>query len=490
MKKNDLVISNFPYEFVTPPMEHQKEIFKIGMEKIRFLLALDMGLGKSYIAINLFNFHDAKKCLIVCPASVVEHWGNEISKHSRMSFQLLNGRSFDKRRQFQKSRKDFIIVSYPWINRQLSDKKISLDHFDFIILDEAHILGNPRNKIFWNLYQNIKHIKFRYLLTGTPIGNNWEHVWGLYLFLDNGKTFGNNYRNFLEKYFFDLNDLACKKLQKRLNYTSHEGEKRKLRRRIEILRRKPYTKYILKKNSSEEFKKLFWKRAISLKEEDCLSLPDKIFDMIPLRMSSAQRLLYENILNNIQEDNWKNQLVSLMKITGGIGDNQLSFEDNPKLKSLSELLDSLGDEKAIIWHWFVDEGRLISELLRKKYGKGAILELRGETSRNRGSILEKWKKGKAQYLIIQPRAGGIGIDLIESRVSITYSRGFSVIDTLQAEKRIHRIGQTKTVWYYDLIILDSIDKYVWESVRKGKDAFQTFMEVGNIKRVFEKGDDH
>ena len=143
-----------------------------------------MGLGKTYQSIVAALECESKKVLVVCPANAKINWYREISNFvPEDDITILKTGHYEPKR--------FTIINYDilknfhtlidgrkkyedWeINRHLAD-----EGFDLIIMDEAHMVKNPkanRTKIINQVCENIDR---RWLLTGTPIANRPMDFYG------------------------------------------------------------------------------------------------------------------------------------------------------------------------------------------------------------------------------------------------------------------------------------------------------------------------
>src|SRR5699024_8002599 len=101
-----------------------------------------------------------------------------------------------------------------------------------------------------------------------------------------------------------------------------------------------------------------------------------------------------------------------------------------------------------------------------------------------GSIkdLTRFKEDAQGIALVNYGSGSTGInELVISNVEIHYSVTTSYIDFVQAKKRIDRIGQTKKPLYYYLVMENTIDSKILESLKKGLDfdekMFEKYMEA-------------
>jgi SNF2 family DNA or RNA helicase len=137
----------------------------------------DRGLGKTLQALlclyvlrieNRIRDCSCLPVLIVCPASLVFHWRSEIEKYfpncksMQHSHFDLNGTSTIKNQN-----EKLFVVSYDSLRR--SQQAFRAIHWEAIVLDEAHLIRNPRSITAKTIFQlSARH---RLALTGTPIQN-------------------------------------------------------------------------------------------------------------------------------------------------------------------------------------------------------------------------------------------------------------------------------------------------------------------------------
>ena len=69
------------------------------------------------------------------------------------------------------------------------------------------------------------------------------------------------------------------------------------------------------------------------------------------------------------------------------------------------------------------------------------------------------------FIVDTTQTGGYGITLTQANTVIYYSNGYDLEKRLQSEDRAHRIGQTKSVTYVDLIAEDTVDEKIVKALR-------------------------
>ena len=461
------VIDLFDYD--TLPMEHQSRAIYLGIDQDNWLYALDMGTGKSLIALYLIIAHkylgNRGRTLITCPPTVVRQWRKEILKHTSLTYSIIEGKDSNKKfEDFCSCNADITVVSHSWLTLlftaaqtkpDVREKLVSLSKdYDILVIDEAHSIKNSKTKGFKGYKKHLIGIEKKYMLTGTPIGNQATGLWALYYILDKGETFGTSYNRFLSTYF-----------------TSHDKGR--------------YITYKEKASTREEMRMKFWSKAIRWEEKECSDLPDKTFSQIPLYLSPEQETAYDALLQEAvdEEKDVGDFEFSLMKITAGIG-----MKISPKLDALKELITEIcvdNGRQFIVWVWLRDEHDYLLGNLRKAFKKLKIESVKGSDV-NKDKVLEEWALHNVDVLICNQKTLGVGLDLYEASHCCYWSNNRSVIDRKQSEKRIHRTGQLNHCFYYDLIVEDTIDEVNLSIVNKAKGGFAKMTKDSDLFEVLRK----
>ena len=450
----------------TDPMEHQARALYLGMRENRWLFALDMGLGKTKIVIDIITLRkklgEIKKTFVVCPPIVMDHWGREIEKHSDLNFSLINGDSNTKMHKFCNASTEVVIASSTWLtaflNKHKHEKKIInrvFDEYDCLIIDEAHLFKNAKSVGFKMVKKFMMKIPYCYLLTGTPFGNNCVSVFSLYYILDYGKTFGRKFDDYIKEWFNSL-----------------------------LIKRR-YFKFRLKHEKIIEFSKLFWRKIIRFEEKECKDLPEKTYITYYVSLSLEQAKLYNEVLHNHKEDDRIIDFAyQLMRVTGGC-----LTSENPKLDALIDIVNEIcldNKRKLIVWCWLVDESKLLFDVLGKKFKDLSIKCVRGGTKdSDKKKILELWHAEKLDVLIANVSSLGVGIDLFEANTCVFYSNNLNLIDRKQAEKRIHRTGQKHKCFIIDIMAHNTIDMLNYAILNRAEKGFGRFVRDDDRKEILD-----
>ena len=149
-----------------PPLSHQKECIIKLLENDKFIVADDMGLGKTTSTIIATLETEAKKVLIICPASLKINWKREIALYTEGSCYIVEGKKWEEGHKYY-------IINYDIMKNfhepKSKDSILLRENFDLVVIDEAHYISNPqaqRTKIINDVVKNIERL---WLLTGTPM---------------------------------------------------------------------------------------------------------------------------------------------------------------------------------------------------------------------------------------------------------------------------------------------------------------------------------
>ena len=133
-----------------------------------------------------------------------------------------------------------------------------------------------------------------------------------------------------------------------------------------------------------------------------------------------------------------------------------------------DLLDET-EGKVIIWANYREDIKNIVETLKKAYGDDSTVEYHGgvdATLRQDNIALFQEKNGPTRYFVGNTQTGGYGITLTAANTVVYYSNNYDLEKRLQSEDRAHRIGQTGSVTYVDLIAEKTIDEKIVKALRK------------------------
>ena len=214
-------------------------------------------------------------------------------------------------------------------------------------------------------------------------------------------------------------------------------------------------------------------------KEDCLDLPPKIFTKRHIILTGEQRKVYDQMKKTaLATLNGKvtstvtvlTQLMRMHQITCGhftADDGSTQLVESNRVKELMNVLEET-EGKAIIWANYQRDITNIIESIVKVYGPGSVVDYYGLTPQEeRQENIKKFQNDEnCRFIVGTPQTGGYGITLTQANTVIYYSNGYDLEKRLQSEDRAHRIGQTKSVTYVDLICEDTVDEKIQKALRK------------------------
>ena len=213
-------------------------------------------------------------------------------------------------------------------------------------------------------------------------------------------------------------------------------------------------------------------------KEDCLDLPPKNFTKRHIILTNEQRKAYDQmkkaamaVLNGKVTTTMTvlTQLMRLHQITCGhftADDGSIQLIENNRIKELMNVLEET-EGKAIIWANYQRDITNIIQNIVKVYGPGSVVDYYGLTPQEeRQDNIKKFQNDEnCRFIVGTTQTGGYGITLTQANTVIYYSNGYDLEKRLQSEDRAHRIGQTKSVTYVDLIAEDTVDEKIVKALR-------------------------
>lgn len=269
-------------------------------------------------------------------------------------------------------------------------------------------MKNMTNQITSMLLEFTDIIPHRFVLSGCPTPNHNSEIFPQMKFVDSD-VLGNNYYGFLAKYFHQ--DMA-----------------------------NPHYWYQTDEDKERYFARLGTK-SVFLKKEDCVDLPDKVFEVRHFDLTKTQKEYKEELL--------------------------------------SDVISEIGDKQIIIWCQFTHE----AEKLAKKFGGIALTS----KTKNRDNIIRSFKNGDIKLLFTHPQLLGKGLTFIKCSYNIYYSLSFSYEEFKQSQDRIHRIGQANKCTYIILQAKDTIEEKIYDCLtNKGNAVDELYLEMGRLSECLTK----
>lgn len=412
------------------------------------ILADDMGLGKTLQTLTWLAWlraegADAAKrslpSLVVCPKSVQDNWRVEVERFANgIPVRVWSGTGV-KRLPAQLDSAALHVVNYAQL-RGIGDALARTDLLA-VILDEGQNIKNPASQTA--LIARRLRAAHRLVLSGTPIENRLLDLWSLMSFAMPGAL--GTRAEFARLYDIKADPFARQRLAARV--------------RPFLLRR--------------------------TKAQVASDLPDRMEEDLYCEIEGEQKALYRAELKRAQQMLLKlqtqealnkerfNVLTSLLRLRQICCHPKLVKADakspGAKLEALLETLEPLIEEgeKVLVFSQFVDALELLREAITARDWKTWFLS--GATE-NRGALVEDFQSHEGPgVFLISLKAGGAGLNLTASSYVVLFDPWWNPAVENQAIDRTHRIGQSRKVIAYRLLIKDSVEEKI-RALQKQKGA--------------------
>jgi superfamily II DNA or RNA helicase len=412
------------------------------------ILADEMGLGKTVqlLSFLLGRVDESRKVgpsLIVCPASLVYNWAAECTKFApSLQVSVVAGSKAERRALLEHHAGcDVLITSYDLLRRDVEEYE-AISCFS-LVLDEAQYIKNHAT-LSSRAVRSIAALH-RFALTGTPIENRLSELWSIFDVLMPGIL--GSYRHFRDRFEMPI-----------LSEDEHAQEKLQAFVGPFMLRR--------------------------LKSQVLKDLPEKIENVVTVRLEGEQRKLYAALeqklrmsVNKQKDDDFEHGkiqiLAQLMRLRQVCCDPQLIYDQVPesaggsksvnsaKLDAIEELVSNCKDagRKMLIFSQFTTYLDLIAKRLRSVSVEYDMIT--GATPKKRRvELVEQFNRDETPVFLISLKAGNTGLNLTGACVVVHADPWWNAAAQDQATDRAHRIGQTQDVNVYQIVAKDTIEERI------------------------------
>lgn len=410
---------------------HQSEALEATKNKNHVAYYHDMGLGKTFTGAEKMMRFGAKINLVICQKSKVDDWVEHFIKHYNANVYSLT----DKKQLefFMKADCERVGV----INYELTFRRLELTKLkDFtLMLDESSLIQNENSKRSKFILKKLQP-KNVILLSGTPTGGKYERLWSqLHLLGWNikKKTFYNQY---VDYHYEDNEGFPLMIID---GYKNEERLKRKMRQH----------------------------GCHFLKTDEVFDLPEQIHQTIRVQTTKEYRKFRKDCIISVDGV----ELIGDTTLTKMLYERQLCGQYNKeKLEAFWDLVESTND-RLIVFYNFNDELEKLSRIAWENHRPVAVVN-------GKQKDLLPYENAPDSITFIQYQAGAMGLNLQKANKIVYFTPPLSSELFEQSKKRIHRIGQEKTCFYYYLTCKGSIEEKIYRTLAMRRDYTDALFEEG------------
>jgi len=473
------------------PLDYQLATVRHVLKRLRgrALLCDEVGLGKTIEACLVMLEYMlrglVKRVLILVPPSLVEQWQQELQSKFNLDFITYDAPAFKAERD-PWVRFDRIIASLDTAKREPHRKKVLEPSYDLVIVDEAHHLKNHLTQA----YQLVGLLKKKYilLLTATPVENNLEELFNLITLLQPGQL--ETTSSFKRKYITrgdplkPKNTEALRQLVQEVMVRNRRSETGVItsRRRAEVM------EVALFPDEMAFYRRLtaFVREHYFTGEKENAGGPGQ-FTLKTLQREVGSSI--EAVTRTLEKMTGNpNYPAPQRRLFHALAEQSRAVKGRKKAEALLALLAGIPD-KAIVFTGFMHTHSFLVEWLRA-HGL-SVTELHGGMRRQQKEEELRIFAGEAQVLV-STETGSEGRNLHFCNVMINYDLPWNPMRIEQRIGRIHRLGQTRDVYIYNLSAAKTVEAYILELLDAKINMFQLVvgeldMILGNLreKRSFE-----
>jgi SNF2 family DNA or RNA helicase len=443
------------------PKPYQKRAIKLLLSQASVGLFLDPGLGKTSVCLAALKILKEKgmirKALIIAPVRAIYNtWPDEIKKWEEfkdLSFTIVHG----THKAYNLGVQSDITLINPegveWLithgSKDASATSANVvGNYDVLIVDESHRFKNSQTKRFKSLKPLLPGFGRRWILTGSPVPNGLEDLFGQIYILDLGRALGRFITHFRKEYFH----LAGYNLY---DWQPNPDAWEKVTEKISPL-------------------------ILQLSAEDYLQMPELVNLQSLVRLPHSVMQTYLSLENEFYGRLGGGEEfavggpaaagIKLRQIANGFiyqNESALDIHDE-KLQALESLLEEIGQKPVLILYEFQrDKERILEKI------KGCEVLGGGASPVREQALIQGFNSGTVTRLAGHPGSMGVSLNLQGSCYHVVwYGIPWNLEHYDQAIARVWRQGQSsKHVYVHHIVARGTKDEEVM-GVLKEKDRTQ------------------
>ena len=436
------------------PYDYQREGILFGLEKRRFIIGDEPGLGKTLQSIGVADCAGAYPCLVVCPSSLKINWQREFEKFTDAKALVLDNSVLTtwpyllRMGMFQvaivnyESLRKFFVWDIRGSRASFHLKDVvfrpEINIFKSIVIDESHRVKDPsaQQTIFTKGIATGK--PYIMLLSGTPVVNRPADLIAQLSIMGRLQEFGGRSK-FLADY--GGGDLG-KDFRNR--------DKDDTPRNLDRLSQELYSRCLIRREKAKVLTQLPDKTRVDL----YVDIADRTeYDLAAADLAEYLREYAECTEADIRRKMRMEALVKFMTLR--------SLSAKGKVYQAIDFIKTfLANDKPLIVFCSLHE---IVDRLRQAFPDAVQVTGRDSMAAKQAAV-DAFQRGEAKLIICPIKAAGVGLTLTASSNVAFIEFPWTYADCCQCEDRAHRIGQKDNVTCYYLIGKNTIDSVLYNII--------------------------
>lgn len=389
---------------------------------------------------------EIRKVLVIAPLMVArDTWAREVEKWDHLKHLQISkvlGSAKEREAALKKEADIYVInrENVVWLVEKLGAKW----DFDMVVIDELSSFKSPSSKRFRALRKVRPLCKRVVGLTGTPAPNGYMDLWSEIYLLDRGDRLGKTLTQYRDNYF---------KPGRRNGHIVYD--------------------WVIKPNGKTEIDEWLSDICVSMKAVDWLEMPERvdiehIVELDDTGRKNYDRFARDHVLMDIEGKDIAGLNAAavsnkLLQMANGFlyDDDKTAHEIHTlKVTALEEIVEAAQGQPVLVFYNYIED------LERIQRAFPDAVKLSG------GEDIARWNDGKTQMLVCHPASAGHGLNLQDGgNIVVWFGMPWSLELYQQANARLWRQGQTRTVFIHHIICKDTLDEDVVKALAK-KDVTQ------------------
>jgi len=430
------------------PHEYQLRAMKLLLSQGSGGLLLDPGLGKTAIALAAYKIlrdkgMAPKGMLVIAPLRPCYNvWPDEIEKWAEfndITYAVVHG---GDKAAMLRADVDIHIINPEGLKWLFAATASHRKEWTILCVDESTKFKNSTTKRFKLMRPHFPRFARRWILTGTPIPNGIEDLFGQIFILDEGSALGKYVTHYRAKYFYS-------NAWEPYKFYAQDGSWGKIMARVDPL-------------------------VLRLAAKDYIDMPPVLQERIYVDLPETAREKYRDI-----EDEFITQIedgiivAANAAVAGGKcrqicngaiytnKEHDWTTIHDAKLDAMGDLLEQLGGAPLLIMYEFNHD----KERLLGRFGSSIPILGGGTSAGKSDQYIQEFNAGQHPIMICHPASMAHGLNLQSACHHICW---FGITWNLeyydQANARINRQGQEFPVFIYHILAKDTLDDVVMDTL--------------------------